>query len=147
MRGLHHQNIVKLFEVYETNSSFYMIMELLKGGNLSDFITKNNQFKSFETITIMKSLLNPLKYLHSLQIMHRDLKPENVLFRHEEITEENICIADFGLATYTTITEFIYKKCGTPGFVAPEILRLKKEELKYGKVSDLFGVGVLFHIL
>ena len=122
-------------------------MELLKGGNLGDYITNNNNFKVFDTIILMKSILKPLKYLHSLQIIHRDLKPENILFRKNEISEENVCIADFGLATSTTVDEFLYKKCGTPGFVAPEILRMKKEELKYGEISDMFSVGVLFHIL
>ena len=148
MRALSHENIIKIYEVYETNSSFYMILELLKGGNLGEYIKVSARFQVIEIIMIIKALLNALKYCHSLQIMHRDIKPENILFRREDIKEKNICIADFGLATYTTVNEDLYKKCGTPGFVAPEILKQDKfYPQKYGCPCDLFSVGVLFHIL
>lgn len=148
MRNLSHPNILQLHEIYETDSSYYVILELLKGGNLNDFIKENTRLKSTEIIIIIKSILSALKYCHSLNIMHRDIKPENILFREENLCEKNVCLADFGLATYTTVDEYLFKKCGTPGFVAPEILRLDKtKNEKYGPVCDIFSLGVLFHLL
>ena len=123
-------------------------MELLKGGNLSDFMKSSSHLDNEKIIIIIKSLIKAIKYCHDLEIMHRDIKPENILFRNNDIKEENICIADFGLATYSNVSEYLYKKCGTPGFVAPEILKQNKEgNIKYGVICDMFSVGVLFHLL
>lgn len=148
MRALSHPNIIKLYEVYETKSSFYIVMEVLTGGNLNDFIKNKYVFKPDEIRIIIKTLLKTLQYIHSKNIMHRDIKPENILLRKANIEEKNICFADFGLSTFTNVPEFIYYKCGTPGFVAPEILKLTKtDEKKYGVSCDIFSLGVVFHIL
>lgn len=148
MRRLSHTNIIKLHEIYETNSSYYMIMELLKGGNLNDFIKAAPRFQHSEIIIVLSCLLKALEYCHCSNIMHRDIKPDNILFRKDIISEKTICLADFGLATYTTVDEYLYLKCGTPGFVAPEVLKLDKNTTeKYDVVCDLFSVGVLFHLL
>lgn len=79
--------------------------------------------------------------------MHRDLKPENILFRNNEMTEENICIADFGLSTFANVEEYLFSRCGTPGFVAPEVVNLKDMKKKYDIVCDEFSIGIIFHIL
>jgi serine/threonine protein kinase len=78
--------------------------------------------------------------------MHRDLKPENIMFK----TAKNIKtlkIVDFGLATSTMVDEYSFPKCGTPGYVAPEIANLKDSKLKYDKVCDIFSAGCIFYKL
>lgn len=83
--------------------------------------------------------------MHEKRIMHRDLKPENILFREEGQYE--CVIADFGLATFADSQEYIYTRCGTPGYVAPEISNLKDKETHYDPICDIFSLGVIFHLL
>ena len=77
--------------------------------------------------------------------MHRDLKPENVLFKKRE--EYDVIIADMGLATKSDIDEYLFARCGTPGFVAPEVVNIKNLKDKYDPVCDIYSVGIMFHIL
>ncbi len=78
--------------------------------------------------------------------MHRDIKPENIVLRKSNnITD--IILVDFGLATKSDIPKFIFTRCGTPGFVAPEIANLKNSNSKYSTICDVYSLGVLFHIL
>jgi len=84
--------------------------------------------------------------MHKNGIMHRDLKPENIMFK-EPNTLNNLRIVDFGLATHTNVATYPFPKCGTPGYVAPEIANLKDLTFKYDKICDLFSVGCIFYKL
>ena len=92
----------------------------------------------------MSNLLNALGHLHSKGIMHRDIKPENLILRREG-SETEIVVADFGLSEKFTNCEdeLLFKRCGTPGYVAPEILN--NEEYDIG--VDVFSVGIIFYII
>lgn len=147
MRELNHSNIIKLIEVHETENSIYMVLELLQGGNLVDYLKQHGKFNEKEAATFMRAILRGISHMHSKNIMHRDLKPENILFRNNEITENNICIVDFGLSTFCDVDEYLFVRCGTPGFVAPEVINLKDLTKKYDKICDIFSVGVIFHVL
>lgn len=150
MRHINHENIINLVEVYETTNSLYMILELLQGGNLVDHLKKNKKLSEKEAAIMIKSILKSLEYIHSKNIMHRDLKPENILFKHNidpKIVDNNIVIVDFGLAAIKQENNYLFVRCGTPGFVAPEVINLKESSEKYDVVCDLFSVGVIFHIL
>jgi serine/threonine protein kinase len=92
----------------------------------------------------MKGILEGLEVMHAHGIMHRDLKPENILMRTEG--DFDCVIADFGLAQVIN-EEFMFVRCGTPGYVAPEVVNLKDTKAKYGTICDLFSVGVIFHLL
>lgn len=91
-------------------------------------------------------LIDGIAYCASKNIMHRDIKPENLLFG--KIGNKNILkIVDFGLATYVDEHPYIFPKCGTPGFVAPEIANLVDKTSPYSHICDMFSIGIIFHIL
>lgn len=77
--------------------------------------------------------------------MHRDLKPENIIFRQEGSFE--CVIADFGLAEFADAYEYLFVRCGTPGYVAPEVINIKDMKTKYDPICDIFSLGLIFHIL
>ena len=79
--------------------------------------------------------------------MHRDLKPENIMFKNSNEIFGGLKIVDFGLATYTTANKYPFPKCGTPGYVAPEIANLKDLSKKYDKICDIFSIGCIFYKL
>ena len=123
MRSLNHPNLMKLYEVYETPNSYYMCIELLPGGSLTDRIRKSKRLTTLMIKHIMKSILEGLEHMHSQNTMHRDLKPDNILFRSDESDE--CVIADFGLGEICSAKEYLFSRCGTPGYVAPCIANLK----------------------
>ncbi|EGR30567.1 hypothetical protein IMG5_129000 [Ichthyophthirius multifiliis] len=114
-----------------------------KGGFSRVFLAsfKKNQLQFAVKIISKDQLLQQVKGfdIHSINIIHRDLKPENILL-YDQNDQTNIKIADFGLATYDNSVQqsMLYKKCGTPGFIAPEILQDN---------IDIFSAGVIFYIL
>lgn len=81
MRELDNKNLMKLYEVYESQNSIYVSVELLEGGQLYDKIKNKHKFSMDETKAVMKGIMNGLAAMHEKNIMHRDLKPENILFR------------------------------------------------------------------
>ncbi|XP_078333388.1 serine/threonine-protein kinase DCLK3-like isoform X7 [Crassostrea virginica] len=141
MKDCHHHNIVKLYEEYETSDKIYLVMELVKGGDLFDAITQSVKFGEVDSARMVKDLCNALFYLHSRSIVHRDLKPENLLVHRNKDGSISLKLADFGLAM--EVKEPIYTVCGTPTYVAPEIL----SEIGYGLEVDMWAVGVITYIL
>ena len=99
MRKLDHENIIKLYQIYESDNHINLILELLKGGELFDRLIKKGHYSEQDASTLMKNLLGALNHMHKRGIMHRDLKPENIILKDED-DDTNIKIADFGLATY-----------------------------------------------
>ena len=83
--------------------------------------------------------------MHSKKAMHRDLKPENLIFRSEDSWD--CIIADFGLAEFSDAEEYLFVRCGTPGYVAPEVINIKDMKTKYDPICDMFSLGLIFHIL
>ena len=147
MRTLSHINVIELREIYETDNSLYLVMEMLKGGNLVTYLSTHNRMVEHEVRTLMYGVLQAVNHMHEKGIMHRDIKPENILLRNKEIVEHNICIADFGLSSFVNVERFLFPRCGTPGFVAPEIFDYEGGMKKYRDICDEFSLGVIFHIL
>ena len=145
MRNLNHKYCMKLHEVFESENSLYIVVELLEGGQLYDKIKAKYKFKPFEVKLIVYSILQGLKEMHSKRIMHRDLKPENLIFRTEGSWD--CIIADFGLAEFSDAEEYLFVRCGTPGYVAPEVINIKDMKTKYDPICDIFSLGLIFHIL
>ena len=79
------------------------------------------------------------------RIMHRDLKPENLLFRNKDSFD--CVIADYGLAEFCNVDEYLFVRCGTPGYVAPEVINIKDMKTKYDPICDMYSLGLIFHLL
>eukprot|EP00079_Xenopus_tropicalis_P036697 XP_017950468.1 PREDICTED: serine/threonine-protein kinase DCLK3 [Xenopus tropicalis] len=141
IKHLSHPNIVKLFSDYETEKEIYLILEYIRGGDLFDVITESIKFTEHDAALMLIDLCEALKYIHSKHIVHRDLKPENLLVQHNPDGSKSLKLADFGLAIYATGP--IFTVCGTPTYVAPEIL----SEKGYGLKVDMWATGVILYIL
>ncbi|CAD8148459.1 unnamed protein product [Paramecium pentaurelia] len=145
MRQLDNHALIKLHEVYESENSLYMVLDLLEGGSLYDNVKNRPQFNAFEIEVLIFSLLEGLCHMHQKSIMHRDLKPENILFRKQG-NISSVCIADFGLAQRSDKYPYLFNRCGTPGFLAPEVIN-SKDGGRYEPICDVFSLGLIFYIL
>lgn len=141
LRRVHHPNIVQLVAEYDTHSELYLVMELIKGGDLFDAIAAATKFSEKEASMMIRNLASALFYLHSLNVVHRDIKPENLLVQINRHGTKLLKLGDFGLAQ--VVTEPLYTVCGTPTYVAPEILA----ETGYGLKIDVWAAGVILFIL
>jgi len=143
MKKLSHPNILKLYEVYEDDEQFYLVMELVKGKELFDKIVERGMYSERDAANIILQVVSAVKYLHENGIAHRDLKPENLLSAGEE-EREIVKIADFGFSkSFADEGEKLMTSCGSPGYVAPEILTAES----YDKSVDMWSVGVIIYIL
>ena len=126
MRSLNHENLIHLYETYETTNSIYFVVDLLEGGELLHRLREKDNFSHRDLKLLIRRLMEALHHLHQKSIMHRDLKPENLLLKSKD-NYYDITIADFGLATQVNVPlqNILFKRCGTPGFVAPEVLAFK----------------------
>lgn len=147
MRKLNHPNIIHLYEVHETDNTIYMIMDYLDGGQLLEIFKNSRKVSESEIIKIFLYILNGISYMHENNIMHRDIKPENILFNNCSAENREPIIVDLGLGTSEDEQEYLYPRCGTPGYVAPEILNIKSHKSKYSNSCDIFSVGIIFHLL
>lgn len=140
---------MKLEELHESKNSVYLVLELLEGGELFNHISSKNSLTVKSVQRILNCLLKALKYLHSNDIMHRDLKPENMILKQKgELEENTLKLVDFGLSSYCDMEEYLFKRCGTPGYVAPEIINSSsKENVKFTPKVDVFSAGIIFYIL
>lgn len=143
MHKINHPHCVKLFEIFETTKRLYMVMELLTGGELFDRIVSKGSFSEKEASEVIRDVTDAISYLHKEGIVHRDLKPENLLYLTKE-SSSPIKITDFGLAKFRAKDSIeMHTACGTPGYVAPEVLRQEN----YTKAVDLWSLGVILYIL
>ena len=138
-----HPNIVRLFEVYEDLNSYSLVMDLMTGGELFDTILEKEVFTEKEAADTVRPIIDAINYCHSLNIIHRDIKPENLLFSTKDPLTRIIKVSDFGLARFISMETLATTTCGTPGYVAPEIL----EQRPYGKACDYWSIGVVLYIL
>lgn len=141
MKKVDHPNILKLFEVYEDDDYFFLVLELVEGLELFDKIVDRGNYSEKDAANIVRQILEAVKYLHEEGIVHRDLKPENLLSAGEG-EKEVVKVADFGFAKNFG-EEKLVTSCGSPGYVAPEVLT----EDTYTNAVDMWSVGVIVYIL
>jgi len=140
LRGCRH--IILLYDFFEEPRDFYLVMETMCGGELFDRIVQKSYYNEKEARMTCKILLDAVNYCHERKVAHRDLKPENLLLR-SETDDASIKIADFGFAKVVKKPQSLTTQCGTPGYVAPEILTGKP----YDESADMWSVGVILYIL
>jgi len=142
MKKVSHKNILQLHEIFEDNERVYIVMELVKGSELFDRIVEKGFYSERNAMNIVAQILDAVAYLHSLGIAHRDLKPENLLCSGAGDTEI-VKIADFGLSKIQSDEDKLHTSCGTPGYVAPEVLLCET----YNESVDMWGIGIITYIL
>jgi serine/threonine protein kinase len=144
LRSLNHPNIISLNDVYTTKDKIYIIMELMAGGELFDYVVKKGTLTEAEASTIVRMVTSALVYMHGQNIVHRDLKPENLMLTRKpnSIYDIEVKIIDFGLSK--VMEEGMAKSfLGTRGYLAPEMLQRRD----YSKKIDTWALGVIVFIL
>ncbi|RKO99416.1 hypothetical protein CXG81DRAFT_30214 [Caulochytrium protostelioides] len=141
LQQVRHDNIIQLHELYKEENRIYLVMELVTGGELFDDIVGRGKYGERDAANLVHKILKAIDYLHCLGIAHRDLKPENLLLSDKSATPK-VMISDFGLSKIFNDEEVTKTACGTPGYVAPEVLKRQG----YGREVDLWSIGVITYI-
>ena len=149
MQKLKHPYIMSLEEIHESKNSIYLVVELLEGGELLHYISTKDNLTSADYYQVMKCILEALSYMCDKKIMHRDLKPDNMILKERnKLNQCTLKIVDFGLSTVHDIPEYLFKRCGTPGYVAPEVINAPSNiNIHYTPKCDVFSVGVIFYVM
>lgn len=148
-KAVRHPNIVQVYKVYENSNKVFIVMELMSGGELFDHIIDRGRLDEGEAIAIVRKLCDAINYLHERDIIHRDLKPENILLKRPNNIDD-IKIIDFGMSkVFEKATSGhgalakTYSLLGTPGYMAPEIMKSES----YTKAVDMWALGVVTYVL
>lgn len=159
LKLLNHPNLIRLHEVLHTPSEILMVMEYVEGGDLLEVLNTQQRFNENEVRHIFGQICCGVCFCHSLGVAHRDLKPENILIsrraargaqpqsRHSHECAYTIRVADFGLSTLMAAGEFLKTACGSPHYVAPEVLNFNGTARYDGRESDVWSLGVILYVL
>ncbi|KAH8675756.1 kinase-like domain-containing protein [Xylariales sp. PMI_506] len=142
LMGVSHPNVLCLKDTFNEKNAVYLVLELAPEGELFNHIVMKQKLTEQETRRLFIQLFQGIKYLHDRNIVHRDIKPENILVVDKEI---HVKLADFGLAKIIGEESFTTTLCGTPSYVAPEILAEGRHR-KYTKAVDIWSLGVVLYI-
>ncbi|WFD00432.1 hypothetical protein MYAM1_003181 [Malassezia yamatoensis] len=147
---MHNPNILRLWDVYETEEALFMVTDLCEGGELFDSIVKRVSYSEYDASLVTRQILEGIVYLHKNHIVHRDLKPENILLMKKDAIDQvsnsclnKIVISDFGLAKIMPDEKLLLTACGSPQYVAPEVLL----GVGYDKSVDMWSTGVIVFAL
>mmetsp|Transcript_26587 Transcript_26587/g.47740 ORF Transcript_26587/g.47740 Transcript_26587/m.47740 type:complete len:529 (+) Transcript_26587:2071-3657(+) len=142
MRSLSHPMLVKLHRVYDSEENIRLILDYVPHKSLTHKILEHAPFSERASAKFISDLLEVLHYIHSQGIVHRDLKPDNILMMSSDPDDLSFKIADFGLASRTSDIAMCMI-CGSPGYVAPEVLKRQSYDTKV----DLFSAGIILHVM
>ncbi|RYC61525.1 hypothetical protein CHU98_g4692 [Xylaria longipes] len=142
LMGVSHPNVLCLKDTFNEKNAVYLVLELAPEGELFNHIVTKQKLSEDETRKLFSQLFQGIKYLHDRNIVHRDIKPENILLVDKDV---HVKLADFGLAKIIGEESFTTTLCGTPSYVAPEILAEGRHR-KYTKAVDIWSLGVVLYI-
>jgi calcium/calmodulin-dependent protein kinase I len=143
LQSLNHPNIVKYINYFEDDKRYYLIEELVDGGDLIDVLKVKKRYVEVDAKKLVLSLLQAVQYMHSNNIIHRDIKCDNILCKVDVNGNISLKITDFGHACECNQNELIFHDVGTPGYRSPELI----EKKLYGKPVDMFSVGVVSYLI
>ncbi|KAG7243752.1 hypothetical protein INR49_009514 [Caranx melampygus] len=143
LREIQHSNIITLHDIFENKTDVILILELVSGGELFDFLAEKESLTEEEATQFLKQILDGVQYLHSKRIAHFDLKPENIMLLDKNVPNPRIKLIDFGIAHQIKAGNEFKNIFGTPEFVAPEIVNYEP----LGLEADMWSIGVITYIL
>ncbi|KAI0091680.1 kinase-like domain-containing protein [Irpex rosettiformis] len=143
MKLIDHPNILRLYDVWETSTELYLILEYAEGGELFDYLCDKGALPKIEALSLFQQIMTALHYCHTLNIAHRDLKPENILL---DKNKNLVKIADFGMAVWQGKTDLLQTACGSPHYAAPEVIDSAAKPYN-GTASDVWSCGVILYAL
>ncbi len=140
MKKLHHGNVVRLYDVLTSKTKIFLVLELITGGELFERIATGGKFSERIARQYIQQLTEGMAYIHDQGVAHRDLKPENLLLN----AEGDLKISDFGLSAILDHDRLLTTTCGTPNYIAPEILT---QQPYNGRTADVWSIGVIMYVL
>lgn len=140
MKLIDHPNIMRLYDVWETSTELYLILEYIEGGELFDYLCNRGKLSTSEALGYFQQIMVAVDYCHHFNIAHRDLKPENLLLDKDN----NIKVADFGMAAWQGKTNLLQTACGSPHYAAPEVVMGRAYN---GACSDIWSCGIVLYAL
>ncbi|XP_022073480.2 death-associated protein kinase 2 [Acanthochromis polyacanthus] len=143
LQAVQHPHIVTLKDVFESRAEVVLILELVNGGELFDFIAEKENLLESEAIEFMKQILAGLGFMHSKNIAHFDLKPENIMLSDKVSAHPTVKLIDFGLAYFFNQGEEYRSTSGTPQYIAPEVINCEP----LSTAADMWSIGVITYIL
>ena len=139
-----HPNIVRVEEYFENNGLVFIVLELMEGGELFDRLCEVEHYTEKQAVDVFRPLVDAIRYCHSLGIVHRDLKPENLLYKTKD-EDSLLKVSDFGFSKFLIpkAQEQLFTACGTPTYVAPEIIG----NFGYDSKVDCWSLGVILYVM
>ena len=148
LKEIKHENIVRLKAFFEDDKCYYLVMDLVEGGDLMDFVTNNGPIPEDAVREISYQVLSAVEYMHSISISHRDIKPDNILIAQDEPVL--VKVSDFGLAKIAKSGSHLQTFCGTLAYLAPEVLARKHDKSKsiiYSDKVDIWSIGCMIYVI
>jgi calcium/calmodulin-dependent protein kinase I len=139
---LSHPNIIRLYELYKTPDYFFLVLEKLDGGELFYRISEKEAYSEMDARNVCESIFDAIAYCHDQHVAHRDLKPENLLLVSAN-DDWHVKVADFGFAKRVQRPNSLLTKCGSPGYVAPEVVNFQP----YDERADNWSLGVIMYCM
>ena len=141
LREVEGPYLLHTYKIYEGESNIYCVGQYCSGGTIYEFLKEHGKPTETHAINVIRQILEALAYLHLKQFIHRDLKPENIIFNDKNF--DKVTLVDFGFMTRCEEFKLLFTRCGTPGYVAPEVLA----DHNYDTSADMYSAGILFYAL
>jgi len=139
------KGIVRLLDHFDDKKNFYHILEYIPGGDLVTFLEMNGPLTEKKTWSVFRHILNIIKCLHQMNVVHLDIKPDNLLIEMNEKKDiTNVLLTDFEFSEWVTDERMLSKRCGSPSYIAPEMIMFPEYD---GKKSELWNSGIVLYVL